>query len=197
MAFRPIEASKEIEEKYVRYLRTIFSLSDPDYQSKLTAELTSGRKYANGPFLDVIDSFQKGKSVAELVADGQLPKGFLRLSFHQTRPLYLHQQCAIEKVSQGKNVVVSTGTGSGKTESFLIPLLSHIIREQEKGELNAGVRALLIYPMNALANDQIERLRDLLKDYPEITFGSYTGQTKNTYREALADYRALNDDALP
>ena len=197
MAFRPIEASKEIEEKYVRYLKTIFSLSDPDYQSKLTAELTSGRKYANGPFLDVIDSFQKGKSVAELVADGQLPKGFLRLSFHQTRPLYLHQQCAIEKVSQGKNVVVSTGTGSGKTESFLIPLLSHIIREQEKGELNAGVRALLIYPMNALANDQIERLRDLLKDYPEITFGSYTGQTKNTYREALADYRALNDDALP
>lgn len=197
MAFRPIEASKEIEEKYNRYLRTIFSLSDPDYQSKLTAELTSGKKYSNGPFLDVIDSFQKGKSISELIADGILPAGFRRLSLHQTRPLYLHQQRAIDKAAQGKNVVVSTGTGSGKTESFLIPLLSHIVREHEKGELTDGVRALLIYPMNALANDQIERLRELLKDYPEITFGSYTGQTKNTYSEALADYRALNDDALP
>ena len=197
MAFRPIEAAREIEEKYIRYLRTVFSLSDPEYQAELTAQLTSGRKYANGPFLDVIDSFRKGRSVLELIEDGVLPKGFRRLSFHQTRPLYLHQQRSIEKVAQGKNVVVSTGTGSGKTESFLIPLLAHIIREQEAGKLDAGVRALLIYPMNALANDQIERLRDLLGDYPEITFGSYTGQTKNTYEEALAEYRALNDDARP
>ena len=74
------------------------------------------------------------------------------------------------KILDGKNVVVSTGTGSGKTECFLIPILDHLMREREKegGKISPGVRALLIYPMNALANDQIKRLRCLLKDHPAL-----------------------------
>ena len=114
-----------------------------------------------------------------------------------TRPLYYHQEKAVKKVISGRNVVVSTGTGSGKTESFLIPILTHLISERENGTLDEGVRALLIYPMNALANDQVERLRELLCDYPEITFGSYTGQTLNKYNAALEEYRKLNDNETP
>ncbi|MCX7855741.1 MAG: DEAD/DEAH box helicase, partial [Anaerolineae bacterium] len=77
------------------------------------------------------------------------------------RPLYLHQDRAVEKiVAGGRNIVVATGTGSGKTEAFLIPILNHLLREQEAGTLDRpGVRALLLYPMNALANDQLRRLR--------------------------------------
>ena len=197
MAFLPIAASKEISEKYKRYLKTIFEINDPLYQKQFAELLNNEAQFGNGPYLDVTDSFQKGNSILELIEKAVLPKGFERLDINLTRPLYLHQQTAIFHARERKNMVVSTGTGSGKTESFLIPILSHIIEEHEKGLLNSGVRALLIYPMNALANDQIKRLRGLLKDYPQITYGSYTGQTEQTYKKALEAYRSLNDGELP
>lgn len=197
MAFLPVAASAEITKKYKRYLKTIFRFKDPEYQRQFERLLGSDIQFANGPYLDVTDSFRKGDSIEMLIAKGKLPAGMSRLDINQTRPLYLNQQISTEKALSGKNVVVSTGTGSGKTESFLIPILSEIIREHEAGTLDAGVRAMIIYPMNALANDQMERLRSLLKDYPDITYGSYTGQTKRRYSEALADYKKLNDDVAP
>lgn len=197
MAFLPVAASSEIAEKYKRYLKTIFRFKDQDYQKQFEKLLQSNTNFANGPFLDVTDSFEKGKSLSELIDDGIVPAGISRLHINQTRPLYLHQQISTKKVLSGKNVVVSTGTGSGKTESFLIPLLSEIIAEHEAGTLDSGVRALIIYPMNALANDQMERLRELLLDYPDITYGSYTGQTRDKYNDALAEYRKLNNDQKP
>jgi ATP-dependent helicase YprA (DUF1998 family) len=101
------------------------------------------------------------------------------------RALYRHQEQALHKVTAGRNLIVSTGTGSGKTESFLIPVLNELFRQKETGELGPGVRALLLYPMNALANDQVERLRELLENTPEVTFGRYTGETKQTEEQAL------------
>ena len=197
MAFLPVEASKEITKKYKRYLKTIFEINDPDYQKQFEELLDKDTQFSNGPFLDVTDSFKKGKSLKELICEGLLPKGVSSLKINQTRPLYYHQEEAIRKVLSGKNIVVSTGTGSGKTESFLVPLVSDIIREHESGQLDPGVRALLIYPMNALANDQIERLRELLEDCPQITFGAYTGQTLHHYNEAIAEYQKLNDGRKP
>ena len=73
--------------------------------------------------------------------------------------------------------MVTTGTGSGKTEAFLYPILDHVLRERRAGR--AGMKALILYPMNALANDQAGRLADLLTSHEElkgITAGLYTGQ---------------------
>lgn len=197
MAFSPVIASEHITEKYMRYLNTIFSVDNEGYNKQLQALLKAKTTFAAGPYLDVTDSFEKGKSIEELVKEGILAESFCRIRIPLTRPLYKHQEIAIRKISAGNNLIVSTGTGSGKTESFLIPVLNHIIREYESGVLHSGVRALLIYPMNALANDQIERLRELLADFPEITFGCYTGQTKEKYTAALADYKELNDQREP
>ena len=197
MSFSPVLASDHIYDKYKRYLRTIFSIDNENYNQQFHKLLEDKASFAKGPYLEVQDSFEKGKSVAELIDEGMLPKDFRKIGMPQQRPLYKHQEVALRKAAAGANLVVSTGTGSGKTESFMIPILAHIIWEHEDGKLTPGVRALLIYPMNALANDQVERLRILLADYPQITYGSYTGQTKHRYQEALADYLELNDGKKP
>src|ERR1700751_5537077 len=79
------------------------------------------------------------------------------------RALYSHQERAVQRVAAGRNILVATGTGSGKTECFLYPILLNLYREFEQGTLTArpGVRALVLYPMNALAFDQRERLGHL------------------------------------
>lgn len=196
MAFSPINASKDITKKYTRYLSTIFSLSDPDFQ-EIFEERLRETPFSKGPFLEVTDAFQKSFTINELIEQKALPSTFDRLGFQVNRPLYQHQVNALKKLSAGRNIVVSTGTGSGKTESFLLPVLRDIVQQCVDGRLDDGVRAMLIYPMNALANDQIERLRELLKDYPQITFGSYTGQTEENYKEALSGYLNLNDGKMP
>lgn len=196
MAFSPVEASKNITDKYYRYLKTSFNMGEP--YKKEFGDLIDSNVFAKGPYLDVTDAFCKGHSLTELIEEGILPKSFSRINMNMTRPLYLHQEKAIRKIAQeNRNLVVSTGTGSGKTESFLIPVLRHLAFENENGTLGAGVRALLVYPMNALANDQVERLRDLLKACPEITYGVYTGQTKHITEDALSEYKLLNDNKKP
>lgn len=93
-------------------------------------------------------------------------------------------------VRHRRNLVIATGTGSGKTECFLFPILDRLFREAEQGTLaQPGVRALLLYPMNALADDQVKRMRRLLKDCPEITFGRYVGETPGERRQAVQDFR--------
>ena len=197
VAFSPVTASKHIKEKYYRYLKTTFKMGEP-YKKEYEALLENQDAFAKGPYLDVTDAFEKGKCIAELIEEGILPKSFSKINMNMTRPLYLHQEKAIRKVAtENRNLVVSTGTGSGKTESFLIPILRELATEAEAGTLCPGVRALLIYPMNALANDQTERLRSLLSNYPEIKFGVYTGQTKQKDADAIEDYKSLNNGNLP
>lgn len=197
MDFSPIRASADITEKYKRYLRTIFSIDDEEYSRQLDEELSKPGILAKGPYLDAVDTFKKGKSLHDLIESGLVPHALSKLNFPLDRSMYLHQQRSIEKCRQGNNVVVSTGTGSGKTESFLMPVLAELAAEDEAGTLCPGIRALLIYPMNALANDQMDRLRELLVSYPKISFGSYTGQTKETDEDALRTYLALNKGRQP
>lgn len=197
MSIAPVTASKEITGKYIRYLRTIFKIHDEDYARQFEKALADESSFAIGPYLDLTDSFVKGYSIAELISQGMLSVSFLRLNSPIERKLYKHQEIAVEKAYRNENMVISTGTGSGKTESFLIPIFNYLFREHEQGTLSAGVRALIIYPMNALANDQMERLRSLLVDVPEITFGIYTGQTKQGYNDALTEYKSLNEGRMP
>lgn len=197
MKFSPLKASEELTKKYKRYLTTIFEIADKDYADQLNQELSRKNVLYKGPYLDVTDSFETGRTIRDLIEKRILPGSFRKFGFPIDRPLYTHQESALMKCLAGKNIVVSTGTGSGKTESFLFPILCELAKEKENGLLNPGVRALIIYPMNALANDQVERLRDILEDYPDITYGSYTGQTRHKFSDALNEYKILNNGRLP
>lgn len=190
--FNPAKAAEEIKDEFIGYITTNFHFRNPELQNKLTLALRND--VSKGPFVEIKDSFKSGKSIAQLIEEKVLSPLFKELGSDRlpvSRPLYLHQQMAVEKISAGKNVVVSTGTGSGKTHCFVIPVINELLREKEAGTLGDGVRAIFIYPMNALANDQIKGLREILMDYPDIRFGVYNGGTENREADAIALYKAM------
>ena len=195
--FNPIETARKVEDSYREYIATTIHFADSDLQAQLESILKRPGYLAKGPFLEAAPPYKKGKTVAELVNEGTLCKGMLGLgggnpdNFDPHRPLYVHQVEAIEKAARDRNYAVVTGTGSGKTECFLLPILNDILKEFGEKGCSAGVRAMILYPMNALANDQLKRLRMLLEG-TDITFGRYTGDTEETKSKALQKWKEEN-----
>lgn len=200
----PLAAGERIQDAFIRYLTSTYSSSDATLRAEFRRALTADPEFSltKGPYVQATPPYAKGLSLAQLVEEQVLHQGFLRLPetvFPIHRSLYLHQEQAIRKLCAGRNLIISTGTGSGKTESFLFPILHHLLVEAENGSLpSAGVRALLLYPMNALANDQVKRLRELLTFFPEITFGRFIGETPEHEREGLDAFRnRFGHDPIP
>jgi len=184
MSLKPLETTRRIRDSYLHYLQTIKPFQDKWLRQQFTQAISEPDMLVKGPLVEISPPFKTRASIRDLVEEGVLSPLFQNLCtpdhLPYERPLYLHQETAIRKVITGRNIVMATGTGSGKTEAFLIPILDHLLREQVGGSLdNPGVRALLLYPMNALANDQMKRLRGLLEKYPAITFGRYVGESEH------------------
>lgn len=105
--------------------------------------------------------------------------------------LFEHQVQAIEAARDGKTVVVSAGTGSGKTEAFLFPIINDLFHAHDEGRddlSQPGVRALIVYPLNALVNNQIQRLAELIGEDSPLKFAFYTGRLKEKERDARRYY---------
>jgi ATP-dependent helicase YprA (DUF1998 family) len=193
--FEPLATSELITTGYRRYLRSLLPVREPRLAAALEAEISESSLLTKGPLLEATPPYRPGATLAELVDEGVLSPGFRGLASPALplhRPLYLHQEQAIRKITSDRNVIVASGTGSGKTESFLLPILDALSDENARGELGPGVRALLLYPMNALANDQIKRLRQMLAVAPHITFGRYVGDTREGARDASDSFSLLN-----
>lgn len=185
----PIAATEAIAATYLRYLRTTLHTNDANINAAMARAIEELKSpLVKGPIVQASPRYRAGATIRQLVEEGVLSRQWLERDFGDTfgvdRALYAHQEAAVRKAAgQGRNIVVATGTGSGKTESFLIPILEELFRQKERAELGPGVRALLLYPMNALANDQLRRLRELLQHSPDITFGRYTGETPDSRRK--------------
>lgn len=196
----PVRLSHEVEDRYRQYLETTFYFRDPVLRTSFKQALRDGY-LSNGPYVEATPTFKRGTTPSsllfELLQTERLDSGFLK-AIEGERPLYRHQEEAIRSVFAGRNVVVATGTGSGKTEAFLYPILLHLYKEFLDGTLGPGVRALVMYPMNALANDQRERLGEICRRLKEensqfhITFGQYIGETP----EDVNDSRRHAQDLL-
>lgn len=173
----PIEKSQYIDGKYKEYLKSSFEFGKSHLQ-KLFVEQLEKEKLFKGPYVDLSFPFQRGKNIESLIEEGVVCKSFKRLDdINFKRPLYSHQEESIRIIGKGHSAIITTGTGSGKTESFLYPILNDLLFDVEKGNKEVGVRAIFLYPMNALVNDQIDRIRKILMHCPEITFGFFTGDT--------------------
>lgn len=180
MSINPVQFAHSVCDEFLRYLFSAFPLSDPDLRDQFRRLLDRSSSLdiplVKGPYISLSEAFAKGDPVQQLADKGLL---------HHTMPgligypsMYLHQQKVLEAVKEGRHVLVATGTGSGKTESFLYPIIDDLLRQRDKGTTD-GLTAILVYPMNALANDQLDRLRDVLGG-TGVTFGQWVGTTPAT-----------------
>jgi len=195
VGINPVETTNNIREEYTKYLKSMFLFKDKELREVADKAIEQNKKdLVKGPYLESTARYKTGSTLQELINNGVLHRDFKNLaSAIGGYSLHLHQEEAIKKaVVDNKNLIVATGTGSGKTECFLIPILNYLVEQRSKGELTPGVRALILYPMNALANDQLKRLRSLLKDYPDITFGRYIGETEEERDKARDKFREMN-----
>lgn len=196
----PITYTEQIIADFLKYQLTAYAFADVNLYRQmrqlLNLDSTRDTPLLRGPYISLSRSFRKGPLIQQLVQEGLLHPHITNLAPYPN--VYGHQETAIRHIAQGKTTLVSTGTGSGKTECFLYPIISHCLRLRDTGAM-PGIAAVLIYPMNALAEDQLGRLRELLAG-TGITFGLYIG--KSPEREAditgyrlpqgssVADYRA-------
>jgi len=196
MTINPFKIKKGLETRYLQYLKTLFPISNQEIKSSFNEQLASG-EFIRGPFIEITPPYEKGESLQSLINEGILseyfsrfPKGVFPETFHY------HQSEALKKIIlENKNIVVASGTGSGKTESFLIPIFNTIFSQHVNGRIEDGVRALILYPMNALVNDQLDRLRKILQHCQEITFGRYTGETPESKLSGLSQYKRIHGNS--
>ena len=195
-----------IRTSYTNYLRTSFYFKDKQLRASFREALEREGELIKGPFDETAYNFDAGMS------SDALSREFFGASAESLVPalkgaptLYAHQEDAVRKAfGQDRNIVVATGTASGKTECFLYPILFDLYQQHENGALaEPGVRAMIIYPMNALANDQRQRLGDIGKALRDagsdfrFTFGQYTGQTPEDERDRYRDAAAKLENRLP
>lgn len=197
----PIAFSGELKATLERYIATTLPISrryprlGKEFQTLLSQE-----QLVQGPYVEALPDFEKGKSLAQLLksAGGFLHDGLGKLPT-ATRPLHLHQELALRyAIQHHESFLTATGTGSGKTETFVYPIAHDLLSDPEPER--PGVRALLVYPMNALANDQLYyRVAPLFANYLKeygITFGRYTGQVKSTAKREEEEARIWNNPKL-
>ena len=196
---------ERIRQRYENYLKTSFFFKEPLLRASFQEALREEGSLLKGPFQEPHRRFADGMHAHNLAAEC-FPGGAESLlpALIDGR-LYTHQERAVRATHvDGVNVVVATGTASGKTESFLYPILFELYRQHLAGELEEpGARAMILYPMNALANDQRERLgaicgslQDAGSDF-EPTFGQYIGQTPENAGDRWRNATARAEDRLP
>ncbi|HPW17808.1 MAG TPA: DEAD/DEAH box helicase [Candidatus Aminicenantes bacterium] len=179
MALNPIAFTEKVVRSFLKYQLTTYPFADErlydQMRTLLSLDETRNSPLLRGPYISLSRPFRSGARVTDLVKEGILhPLMRERIPVELAR-LYGHQEDAIRAISAGRATLVSTGTGSGKTECFLYPIISKCL-DLRDGDAPAGISAVIVYPMNALAEDQLLRLRSLLAG-TGIPFGMYVGKT--------------------
>ena len=179
MALNPIAYTEAVVKSFLRYQLTAYPFSDQRLHRQMRALLsldeTRRSPLLKGPYISLSRPFRQGAAVAALVEEGILHPHLKERIPKRITHLYSHQEQAIRAIADGRATLISTGTGSGKTECFLYPIISQCLRLRDAGA-TPGISAVIVYPMNALAEDQLMRLRGLLAG-TGIPFGIYVGKT--------------------
>lgn len=181
------DTHNRIVDDYSSYIRSFINISDDQIREKVESELREGKLWPD-PLLQFNPAFEQAGSVEDLATKGLLHADAGRIFSGYS--LYRHQVEAINLGAAEQDFVVTSGTGSGKSLTYIATIFDYLLRNPE----SVGVTAIVVYPMNALINSQtveLQRYRDNFrsstgKGFP-IDFGQYTGQEKEESRERMRE----------
>ena len=180
----PSILAKQLQKGIGDYIETTFPMTNAPFKGSVQNMLATKGSVYHEPYVAVRLPFR----VAE-----EMPTCFEAI--HPAYLPYVHQQKAFDRLTgdDGRSTLVATGTGSGKTECFLYPILEYCY--QHRGE--RGIKALIIYPMNALATDQAKRIAELIYGSPElrgnVTVGMYVGGQEHTPARTMSEHGVITD----
>lgn len=179
----------EVLGDYESFVKGFLDIQDPRVRDKVEGEIKGGLLWP-APWLALNPAFEPGGTVTDLVDEGVLHEKAREIfrarteadQFGREITFHRHQTDAFKIANRRESYVLTTGTGSGKSMAYIVPIVDRVLRE---GSGN-GVRAIIVYPMNALANSQRNELEKFLgKTNPAVTFERYTGQENQQTRERI------------
>ena len=180
----PSILAKQLQKGIGDYIETTFPMTNEPFKGSVQKMLANKGSVYHEPYVAVRLPFRVA---------AEMPTCFEAI--HPAYLPYVHQQKAFERLTgdDGRSTLVATGTGSGKTECFLYPILEYCY--QHRGE--RGIKALIIYPMNALATDQAKRIAELIYGSEElrgnVSVGMYVGGQEHTPARMMSEHGVITD----
>lgn len=182
-----LDIYKEIKRSYKDYIGSFVSIKDERIRKEVSEAIKSEKLWPDA-LIQFNPNFASGIDVSQMIKNGFPIHKDLGLFFKN--PFYKHQQEAIELGCQDKEFIVTSGTGSGKSRTFMATIFNYILQHQEDS-INKTI-AIIVYPMNALINSQSEELARYRQQYENatgkecpFTFAKYTGQEDSQVRERI------------
>ena len=181
------ETHSQIVNDYARYIRSFINISDPEIAGEVERSLAQGRLWPQ-PLLHFNPAYEQADTVDNAISSGLLHEELRHIFAGYI--LYRHQYQAIDLGVRGNDFVVTSGTGSGKSLTYIGTIFNHLLTNPGA----RGVVAVIVYPMNALINSQSKEFNTYKNNFKEntrsdfpITFGQYTGQEKEEKRQAMRE----------
>ena len=174
---------ESIVDEYKAYVESFVRVLDPRVSNFVQEQLASGELWPDA-VLQLNPAFEPGQNLQQLADAGTIHADTARF-FGEDIRLYRHQEEALQIAKRGEPYIVTTGTGSGKSLTYLIPIYDAVVRSNPE---NHQVRALIVYPMNALINSQHAALKRYAEEnFPDskVRFDIYTGQTRYEDRQRI------------
>jgi len=180
-------------QDYSSYISSFIRIHDPKIKDYVDRSIDQGLLWPD-PLIQLNPTFEPGKWIDDLSNEGVLHKECKRIfrrkkasdDFGQPLRLHKHQEDAIRTAREGQNYILTTGTGSGKSLAYIIPIVDYVLRNGS----GKGIQAIIVYPMNALANSQKGELEKFLKfgfldGKGPVTFERYTGQENDQEKNRI------------
>lgn len=178
-----------VTDEYRDYVQSFLTIADDKIRNLVQEQMRGQAAICPDALVQLNPGFQRGLTVDDLVSEGLLHplcSEIFRDRDNDSLRLHLHQEEAIRKGCQRRSFVVTSGTGSGKSLTYLVPVVDRVLRETPAVR---SVRAIFIFPTNALVNSQLSNTQRFLSKVPEarqpIAVGAYTGQESSEEKAAL------------